>query len=138
MPLSNPLPRRSDSAVGTYLLYDSDCGPCTKFMRLVGQLDVHRRIVPVSLGDPQAAKLAGPEMSRRRLQSSFHLVEISNGKKQVFSAGDGAIRLTKYLPLGSLSYWIVDRMKFLRNFIRRAYFQTTRIRASSASCDTKP
>ncbi|MFI5420659.1 MAG: DCC1-like thiol-disulfide oxidoreductase family protein [Nitrososphaerales archaeon] len=133
MPYSDRLPARSHF---TYLLYDSGCGPCTSFMKLVAQLDVHRQILPVSFYAAGAAKLAGPSMSRRRLFSSFHLVEISKGKREVFSAGDGAIRLTKYLPLGSLAYKLVARTKFLRTFIRRLYFQATRIRAASTSCRT--
>ncbi len=125
---------RSQSA---YLLYDSGCGPCTSFMKVVSQLDVHRQIVPVSFYDVQAAKLAGPGISKRRLFSSFHLVEISKGKREVFSAGDGAIRLTKYLPLGSLTYKLVRQTKFLRSFIRRMYFHATRVRASSKTCSVK-
>jgi predicted DCC family thiol-disulfide oxidoreductase YuxK len=127
---------KNNARGGAYLLYDSDCGPCTNFMKLVGHLDVHHQITPVSFYESESFNLAGPEMSRRQMLSSFHLVEISEEKRKVFSAGDGAIRLTKYLPLGFLTFRAINRVKFLRKFVRRVYFGATRIRGASPSCAT--
>ncbi|MDA4111700.1 MAG: DCC1-like thiol-disulfide oxidoreductase family protein [Thaumarchaeota archaeon] len=129
--------RKRDSRTVTYLLYDSDCGPCTSFKKIVKRLDLRGQIVPVSLQDPEAIELARPSMSKQRMAASFHLIELSNETRQVFSAGDGAIRLTKYFPLGFLIYPLVNQTKFLRQLVRRVYFQATRFRTSeSCGLDT--
>ena len=65
-----------------YLLYDSDCGPCTRFMRVAKVLDLHGELIPVSIHAKQAQRLVRGNLSPNRLKSSFHIVEITNSGLQ--------------------------------------------------------
>ena len=117
----------------TFLLYDSRCGPCTSFMKMVTKLDFRKRMIPISIHGIQAKKIVQGRLSASRLKSSFHIVEVSDLDTQVYSAGDGLVRLAKYAPGGSINYAIISRVKPLRQFIRWSYFQATRVRGKSCS-----
>jgi predicted DCC family thiol-disulfide oxidoreductase YuxK len=117
-----------------YLLYDSRCGPCTRFMKIVKMLDLHRKLTPVSIHQKETVVLVDGMLSSGRLKSSFHVLEISQTKTSIYSAGDGLIRLTRYTPGGAITYSMVSHTKFLRQFFRWGYFQATRLRAASKSC----
>jgi predicted DCC family thiol-disulfide oxidoreductase YuxK len=58
-------------------------------------LDRRRRLIPVALQSPEAAKLL-PGLTREERMASFHLVEAD----RVWSAGEALSRLTSYLPGG--------------------------------------
>jgi len=123
--------------VRAYLLYDSRCGPCTSFMKIVKVLDFQGKLTPVSIHGRQAERLVRGVLSSNRLKSSFHVVEVSSLRSDVYSAGDGLIRLTRYAPAGRLTFGIVSRIKFLRQMVRWSYYQMTRLRSSSKSCDVQ-
>ena len=125
------------SSPRAYLLYDSRCGPCTRFMKIVKLFDLHSNLTPLSIHGDEAIKLVRGRLSSSRLKSSFHIVEISSAGSEVYSAGDGLVRLTRYAPAGKLLFAIVSRLKFIRQFLRWSYFQATRIRSSSKSCSVR-
>jgi len=122
------------SMLQTFLLYDSNCGPCTSFMKIVTGLDFRKKITPISIHGIQAENIVRGFLSTSRLKSSFHVVEISNSGTEVYSAGDGLVRLASYAPAGSLNYTIISRAKPLRQLLRWFYFQATRLRTASKSC----
>jgi predicted DCC family thiol-disulfide oxidoreductase YuxK len=128
--LGNPDIRLSQA----YLLYDSRCGPCTSFMKIVKVLDLHGKLTPVSIHANQAEAIVKGLLSKNRLKSSFHIVEVSNAGSEVYSAGDGLVRLTRYAPAGRVTFAIVSRVKFLRQFLRWTYYQSTKIRSASKNC----
>lgn len=123
-----------------FLLYDAECGPCTRFMKAVKRLDLGARIVPIPLQNPLSFELVKSRMTRHEMMRSFHLVSPSssiNEENQVFSAGDGLIHLIPYLPLGNLIFRPVKHARKLRKLIRWTYDQCTRLRWSSRTCATR-
>jgi predicted DCC family thiol-disulfide oxidoreductase YuxK len=130
LPIENP----PISFSKAYLLYDSRCGPCTDFMKLAKVLDLHRRLTPISIHGRQAEILVAGVISPTRLKNSFHVVEVRDGIAEVFSAGDGLIRLTRYAPGGKITFAAVSRIKSIRQALRWSYFQMTRIRSASKTC----
>lgn len=118
----------------TFLLYDSKCGPCTSFMKIVTGLDFRKKITPISIHGIQAEDMVRGLLSTSRLKSSFHIVEVSAGATQIYSAGDALVRLARYAPAGSLNYAIISRVKPLRQLVRWSYFQVARLREASKSC----
>ena len=123
----------------TFLLYDSDCGPCTKFMHVVKRLDVKDKLDPVDLNSSFAAELVKNRLTRDELVSSFHLVIRQEPQEdaQVFSAGSGLIQLLRYLPCGNLSFPLVRRFRPTRSCVRWIYKQATRLRERSDACSIK-
>ena len=80
------------------LAYDADCGPCSRFKRVVGVLDSRRRIAPISLARADAdGILDGVPASRRH--SSFHLVAPDG---QVLSGAAAIPALVRMLPGGRI------------------------------------
>jgi len=118
----------------TFLLYDSKCGPCTSFMKIVTGLDFRKRITPVSIHEIRAEELVRGFLSSSRLRGSFHIVEVTAANTQIYSAGDGLVRLAWYAPGGKFGYAIISRVKLLRQLVRWSYFQVTRLRTASKSC----
>lgn len=103
-------------------------------MEIAKFLDLHSKLTPVSIYGNEAMTLVRGRLSSGRLMSSFHIVEVSNSGAEVYTAGDGLVRLTRYAPAGKYLYSIVSRMKFFRQFLRWSYYQATRIRSGSKSC----
>lgn len=111
-----------------YLLYDSDCGPCTRFMKLSKLLDFENALIPVSLHSEFASNLVRQKMSEEQVKKSFHIVLQQSDGKQVFSAGDGLIELLRFLPFGKAINRVFWRIKSLRDFAHLFYFLATRFR----------
>ena len=118
----------------SFLLYDADCGPCTRFMKAVKRADLRHKIIPVPLQSGFATSLVSRKLSRTRLKASFHLVEVSDENTEIFSAGDGLIQLISYMPFGFILSKPVARFKKARNAVRWFYLQATRFRSASKSC----
>lgn len=80
------------------LVYDSDCGPCTRFKRAIGFLDVHREFSFMSL---TRADLDGyldgirPSVRHR----SFHLLTPDG---RILSGAKALPTLVRLLPTGAL------------------------------------
>ena len=81
-----------------YLLaYDADCGPCTRFKRLVDLLDAYHKIDFLSLTDANEHGLLNRIPESLRFES-FHLIS-TNGDIQ--SGSDALLDLIGVFPLGS-------------------------------------
>ncbi|MDG6982803.1 MAG: DUF393 domain-containing protein [Nitrososphaerota archaeon] len=78
------------------LVYDSDCGPCTRFRNAVGALDARKEISYVGLdGADRSGILDGISPSRRH--RSFHLVAPDG---TVWSGAEALAPLSGLLPGG--------------------------------------
>ncbi len=97
-------------------------------------LDLQGKLIPVSIHGKQAEGLVRGSLSSRRLKSSFHIVEVSNSGAEIYSAGDGLVRLTRYAPAGKLTFAVVSRIKLFRQVLRWSYYQVSRLRTASKSC----
>jgi len=80
----------------TAILYDADCGFCRWSADMILAWDVHRRLRPVALQDPEADRLLAG-MDRAHRMASWHLVT-PNGR--FFSAGAAVPELMRLLPGG--------------------------------------
>ncbi len=114
-----------------FVLYDSDCGHCSSFLKAVKLLDVREVLIPVPLKSDMAFRLVKDTMPKQQMLNSFHLVTRSHGFSKVYSGGDGIIQLLVYFPLVSAATILFRRYESLRLLANRAYLQITRIRHSS-------
>jgi predicted DCC family thiol-disulfide oxidoreductase YuxK len=80
----------------TVILYDARCGFCRWSADKILAWDVHRRLRPVALQDPEADSLL-KEMDHDRKMASWHLVTPDG---RVLSAGAAVPELMKLLPGG--------------------------------------
>jgi predicted DCC family thiol-disulfide oxidoreductase YuxK len=81
------------------LLYDADCGPCTRFKNSVKFLDASRRIesIPLTEGDRKGLLERVPPSLRHR---SFHLVSPDGA---VLSGAKALPQLLALLPAGRIA-----------------------------------
>jgi len=85
------------------LAYDADCGPCTRFKRLVEFIDARNRVDFISLIEADESGLLD-EIPRSARHASFHLI-LPSGK---LLNGPAAIpSLIKLLPLGRATSKII-------------------------------
>lgn len=124
-----------------YLLYDADCGPCTRFKNLVVRLDVTHKLMPIPLESDLAYELVRGEETREEMMQAFHIVyntrsPIVVGERQgrIFRAGDAVVQLIRLLPLGSTTYWVIAHFAPLRRLIRWFYPRMAELRTISVSC----
>jgi predicted DCC family thiol-disulfide oxidoreductase YuxK len=83
--------------VANYLMaYDSDCGPCTRFKRLVDFLDINHVIDFIPLADADKLGLLNTLSEPTRFKS-FHLIS-PNGSIQ--SGSEALYDLIALFPLG--------------------------------------
>ena len=87
------------------LAFDSDCGPCTRFMKAISFLDARNRMEYIGLSEAEAKGLLDviPMGLRRR---SFHLISPGGEVKSGTAAFPDLARL---LPAGRLSYVLLKR-----------------------------
>ena len=81
------------------VLYDRDCGFCRWSLARILDFDRSRRLRPVALQDPEAARLL-PGIEQQRMLDSAHLV-LPDGR--VYSGGDAVAPLVRLLGGGRLS-----------------------------------
>jgi predicted DCC family thiol-disulfide oxidoreductase YuxK len=87
-------------SAGKYLLvYDADCGACTRFRRIVEWLDVRERLDYMSLIQADELGLLDSIPAFRR-HKSFHLISTS---REIESASDAVLRLISLLPFGNFT-----------------------------------
>jgi hypothetical protein len=103
-------------------------------MKIVKMLDLHGKLTPVSIHDKAAEGLVSGLLSTGKLKRSFHVLEVTNSGSDVYSAGDGLVRLTRYTPGGRVTYSLVSHVKILRQFVRWSYYQATKLRSASKTC----
>lgn len=85
--------------MGPLLVYDADCGPCTRFRDAVGLLDPKReiRFVPLDEAEERGVLAGVPPGLRRR---SFHLI---TPRGEVLSGANALPELARLLPCGPLT-----------------------------------
>lgn len=114
------------------LAYDVDCGPCTRFKRMVELLDARHRIDFLSLHEADKLGLLNgiPHPAR---YTSFHLI-CPNG--EILSGGDGLVRLVAILPLGNHISKLIALSPRGEWMIRLLYKTFSRLH-DSPTCGTK-
>jgi predicted DCC family thiol-disulfide oxidoreductase YuxK len=80
------------------LAYDANCGPCTKFKRIVDILDKYERIDFISLTKADQEGLLGSIPVRQRYKS-FHLISPKGEPK---SGSEALLELIIILPGGRI------------------------------------
>jgi len=139
--------RRADfietMAEALILLYDSDCGICTFFARLVHLVDLRGRIEFIALSDPRADPwFLGTTEGER--YGSFHAAQqsgerVSHGQALLavlaaLSLGGGVVRRATDLPRAvALADWVYRIMLRYRTFLAG---KTTSRGATSAPSDS--
>jgi predicted DCC family thiol-disulfide oxidoreductase YuxK len=136
-----PPDSRPKQKVVAFLLYDDECGPCTRFKNVVVRLDIKHKLIPIPLESNLAYELVRSEETREEMMQAFHIVystasQIVDGEQQdrIFRAGDALIQLIRLLPLGSIAYWVIARFSPLRKLIQWLYPYMAKLRAISVSC----
>jgi predicted DCC family thiol-disulfide oxidoreductase YuxK len=114
------------------LAYDVDCGPCTRFKRIVDLLDARHRIDFLSLhkADKLGLLKGIPHPMR---YTSFHLI-CPDG--EILSGADGLVRLVAILPLGNQISKLIALTPGGEWMIRLLYKTFSRLH-NSPTCGTK-
>jgi predicted DCC family thiol-disulfide oxidoreductase YuxK len=87
------------------LVYDAECGPCSKFKRALDWLDKYNRLDYVSLTSAdEIGLLDSIPISRRH--RSFHLIS----PEGISSGSEALPRLISLLPLGKFAASVVRRV----------------------------
>ncbi len=135
------LTRPAEGRFVAYLLYDADCGPCTRFKNLIVRLDITHKLMPISLRSSLAYELVRSEETREEMMQAFHIVYntrspivASERQDRIFIAGDALVQLIHLLPLGSVAYWVITYFGPLRRLIQWFYPRMAELRAISVSC----
>ena len=92
------MPHNADRAGDTLLFYDADCGFCAWAVARVLRLDRRRRLRPVALQSPVAARFLAEVPPGERMES-WHLVAADGS---VHSGGDVFAAVMERLPGGRL------------------------------------
>lgn len=118
---------------GYVLAYDADCGPCTRFRRVVGFLDAGRRISFISLtqADRDGVLDQVPAVMRHR---SFHLA-IPGGR--VLSGAEAIPPLVRVLPAGRVVSRAMATAPGVPRTVRFVYGVFSRLHDSGA-CTYRP
>ena len=105
------------------VLFDQDCGICTKVARILGNLDRNRRLELVPFHEARRRGLA-KELSDEEFGSSFHAIR--DGK--TLSGPDAIPAVLERLPLGTFPARAIRRAPPLRFLVDRAYHLVARNR----------
>jgi predicted DCC family thiol-disulfide oxidoreductase YuxK len=115
--------------VPSYLLaYDADCGPCTRFKRLVDFFDAYHKIDFLSLTDANEHGLLNRIPESLRFES-FHLIS-TNGDIQ--SGSDALLHLIGLFPLGHAISKIIMFFPGGKQMIKFLYDTFSRLHNSSS------
>ena len=114
------------------LVYDSDCGPCTRFRNAVGFLDAKGRMEYMGLEEAEGAGKLDPVEKERRW-ASFHLV---SPEGDVWSGASALPRVAALLPCGGpVSAFLGSRPVFpVASFV---YSALSRLH-DAGSCSFRP
>ncbi|MPZ07999.1 MAG: DUF393 domain-containing protein [Nitrososphaeraceae archaeon] len=114
------------------MVYDADCGPCTRFKDAISILDRHKRIDFISLIEADSIGFLNQIPQSIRFKS-FHLIS-PTGK--IRSGEDAIIDLIELLPLGHTISKIIVSAPYGIQIIKFLYSKFSRLHDSS-SCRTK-
>lgn len=114
------------------LVYDADCGPCTRFKDAISFLNRRKRIdfIPLIEADRNGLLNQIPQSLRFK---SFHLISPAG---EIRSGEDAVIDLIKLLPVGNTISKIIVSAPFGIQMIKFIYSKLSRLYDSS-SCRVK-
>jgi len=96
----------------TYLLYDDDCGICTKSAKFIGRL-LHSRIKIIQMHIPEVMKLGLSKFDHEEYWTSFHIV-----KGDLWTSEKNAIlELANHFPLNKFCRKIAELTPFMTFFM---------------------
>lgn len=111
------------------LVYDKDCGNCSRFKRIVSSLDAHRRLDCLSLVEADDSGLLD-SVPRSRRHRSFHLVYPGG---RVISGSDAVPELFSVLPSGRAVSFLIRQAPGGRRIVNLIYSMVSRLH-DSGSC----
>jgi predicted DCC family thiol-disulfide oxidoreductase YuxK len=111
------------------LVYDKDCGNCTRFKRIVNTLDAHRRLDYLSLTEADENGLLDP-VPRARRHRSFHLIYPEG---RVISGSAAVPELISLLPSGRSASFLMRRALGGKKVVNLIYSTFSRLH-DSGSC----
>jgi predicted DCC family thiol-disulfide oxidoreductase YuxK len=112
------------------LVYDKDCGNCSRFKRIVNSLDAHRRLDFLSLVEADQSGLLD-SVPRSRRHRSFHLIYPGG---RVISGSDAVPELVSLLPAGRGFSFLICEAPGGRKIVNLIYSMFSRLH-DSGSCN---
>lgn len=114
------------------LVYDTDCGPCTKFQHLVEWLDGYNRLRYISLVKAdQLGLLNSIPVIRRHI--SFHLISPSG---KILSGSVAIPNLLALFPLGGVVETLIQKTPWCYNIVDFLYSTLSRLHGNG-SCTSE-
>jgi predicted DCC family thiol-disulfide oxidoreductase YuxK len=113
------------------LAYDADCGPCTRFRRIVDILDKYEKIDFISLTKADQEGLLDKIPIHQRY-TSFHLIFPKNETK---SGSEAVLELISILPAGKIISPIINKLPGAKKTVRLIYKTFSRLH-DRGSCNT--
>jgi predicted DCC family thiol-disulfide oxidoreductase YuxK len=114
------------------MVYDADCGPCTRFKDAISFLDRHKRIDFISLIEADRIGFLNQIPQSLRFKS-FHLISPAG---EIRSGEDALINLIELLPIGHTISKIIVSAPCGIQMIKFIYSKFSRLHDSS-SCRAK-
>jgi predicted DCC family thiol-disulfide oxidoreductase YuxK len=116
---------QSESLSSRYILvYDADCGPCTRFSHAVDILDKYEKIDFISLTKADQKGLLDKIPTSMRYKS-FHL--IFPDREEVKSGSDALIKLVEILPGGRVISPIINYFPGGKQIVHFVYTKFSRL-----------
>jgi predicted DCC family thiol-disulfide oxidoreductase YuxK len=111
------------SSLKYILAYDADCGPCTRFKRIVDILDKYEKIDFISLAKADQEGLLDSVSIRQRYKS-FHLIF---PKGETKSGSEALLELLVILPGGKIVSPIINYFPGGKKAVRFIYKRFSRL-----------
>ncbi len=111
------------------LVYDKDCGNCSRFKRIVNSLDAHRKLDFLSLVEADESGLLD-SVPRSRRHRSFHLIYPGG---RVISGSAAVPELVSLLPGGPCVSFLICEVPGGRKIVNLIYSTFSRLH-DSGSC----
>lgn len=112
------------------LVYDADCGPCTRFRHAVDIFDIYQKIDFISLTEADRKGLLDKIPTSMRYKS-FHL--IFPDREEVKSGSDALIKLIAILPGGRVISPIINYLPGGKQIVHSVYTKFSRLH-DTGSC----
>ena len=115
------------------LIYDADCGPCTRFKRAIDWLDRYDHLCYVSLiGADGRGLLDSLPLGQRH--TSFHLISPDG---RIRSASEAIPGLLALLPLGGIAAYLIRTAPAGMRAVYFIYSIFSRLHNNTGSCAFK-
>ena len=121
---------QAKSISGHIIAYDVDCGPCTRFARVVDFLDKYEKIDFISLTRADQQGLLD-KISAPLRYKSFHLI-FPDGETK--SGSEALLDLITILPLGRVISLIINYFPGCKQIMRFIYNRFSRLH-NTGSCN---